>query len=285
MAQIELTQGTVEYGEQGTGAPVVLIHGLLVNGRVWERLVPALVAKADVRCIVPELPLGSHRIPMARDADLAPTGLARLIAEVLERLELEDVTLVANDTGGALAQLVAAHHPGRIGRLVLTNCDAFENFPPPAFAPVVKGLTRVPGAVAGLAFGGRFAPVRRASMKAMPLTVQPLPDELLKAWIAPLRDRRIRRDLVRVLRRISPDYTLAAAERLKTFDRPALLPWGVRDRFFPVAEGERLAAVFPNARFERIPNARTFVQLDAPDRLAELIAEFVPARTPVPDAA
>ena len=214
---------------------------------------------------------------MADDADLSPPGLADLIAELLEVLGLEDVTLVANDTGGALAQIVAAEHPQRIGRLVLTNCDAFENFPPPAFKPLVVGLGRVPGAAAALELLGRSRTVRGASMKLAPLTVDPVPDELLKAWISPLRDRRIRRDLVKVLRGISSRYTIAAAERLRTFARPALIVWGLRDGFFKLSDGERLAALLPGARLERIENARTFVQMDAPERLAELVAEFASA--------
>jgi pimeloyl-ACP methyl ester carboxylesterase len=263
---------------EGDGPPVVLIHGLLVDGHVWDPVVAALSGRG--RCIVPELPLGSHRIPMGDGADLTPPGLARVIAELLERLELTDVTLVGNDTGGALAQLVAARHPERLGRLVLTNCDAFDHFPPPAFAPVVKALVRVPGALAGLAFGGRFAFVRRASMKAMPLTVDPVPDELLKSWVEPLRDRRIRRDLLRVLRGISSEHTLAAAEELRSFDRPVLVTWGLRDVFFPIGDAERLVALLPYASLERIENARTFVQLDAPERLAELVAEMLPASVP-----
>src|SRR5881392_822794 len=123
MPDVRLTQGTIQYRDEGEGPVVVLIHGLLVNGSVWERLVPEL--SGQVRVIVPDLPLGSHRVPMNHDAALSPRGLAALIAELLERLELEDVTLVGNDTGGALCQLVCAWHPDRIGRLVLVNCDAF----------------------------------------------------------------------------------------------------------------------------------------------------------------
>ena len=275
MPEIQVTQGTIRYRDQGAGPAVVLIHGLLVNGSVWDRVLAAL--GEDVRVIVPELPLGSHRLPMARDADLSPVGLARLIAELLERLELEDVTLVGNDTGGALCQLTVTRHPQRIGRLVLTNCDAFENFPPPAFRLLVKVLGRVPGAVAGLALMGRSRVMRTASMKLAPLTVAPVPDSLLKDWISPLRDRRIRRDLVRVLRGISPQHTLAAAKGLSEFDKPALIAWGMRDPFFPFSDAERLAAALANARVERIRNARTFVQLDAPERLATLVAEFATA--------
>ncbi len=272
MPEIQLSAGTLHYRDAGSGPPVVLIHGLLVNGTVWERLIPALSKRA--RCIVPDLPLGSHRTPLEPGADLSPLGLARLIAELLERLDLDDVTLVGNDTGGALCQLTVVHHPQRIGRLVLVNCDSFEHFPPPAFRLVVRALGRVPGAVAGLELLGRLRPMRQATMSIAPLTVDPLPDELLKGWLEPLKDRGVRRDLVKVLRGIDPSHTLAAAERLRDYDRPALIAWGTRDRFFPFSDAERLAATLPQSRLERIENARTFAQLDAPDRLAELIGEF-----------
>jgi pimeloyl-ACP methyl ester carboxylesterase len=283
MPEIQLSHGTVRYRDEGTGPTIVLIHGLLVNGRVWERLIGELAGGA--RCIVPDLPLGSHRVPMNEGADLTPPGIARLIAELLERLELTDVTLVGNDTGGALCQLVCAggrvHE--RLGRLVLVNCDAFENFPPPAFKPVVTGLGKVPGAVAALDLLARIKFVRGASMKLAPLTVTPIPDELLEGWVAPLHDRRIRRDLVKVLRGIDPRFTLQAAEELRSFERPVLIAWGQRDKFFPPSEADRLAAVFPDARVEPIENARTFVQLDDPRRLGELIRGFVGAagRAPV----
>ena len=157
---------------------------------------------------------------MDRDADLSPTGLAALIAELLQRLELTDVTLVGNDTGGALCQMVLANHPERIARLVLTNCDAFEDFPPPAFKLMMKGLGRIPGAVAGLATLGRLKAGRRAAFALAPLTVEPLPDELVESWVKPLRSRGIRRDLIKVLRGISPEHTLAAAKRLPEFQGP-----------------------------------------------------------------
>jgi pimeloyl-ACP methyl ester carboxylesterase len=268
MPEIQLSQGVVRYREQGTGTPIVLIHGLLVNGNIWDRLVPLLAAQG--RCIVPDLPLGSHSVPMNKGADLSAPGLARLIAEFIERLELEDLTLVGNDTGGALCQLVAADHPQRLGRLVLTTCDAFENFPPPRVRPMVTAL-KLPGALAATSLLGRLRAVRRAAFKAMPLTMQPIADEQLKSWVAPLSDKGIRADLATVVRGIDPADTVAAADRLRNFDRPALIAWGAEDRFFPFSDAERLAATLPNARLERIPHARAFVQLDAPERLAELI--------------
>ena len=275
MPEIQLSQGTIHYQDEGTGPTIVLIHGLLVNGRVWERVVPLLSPHA--RVIVPDLPLGSHRQAMSADADLSAPALGELIAELLERLELDQVTIVGNDTGGALTQIAVAAHPERVARLVLTNCDAFEHFPPPAFAGVFKLLAHVPGAVAGLELFGRSRFVRGRAMALAPLTVEPVPDELLKAWIVPLKDRGVRRDLVKAMRGISSADTLGAAERLRSFDKPVLIVWGTRDKFFPLADAERLQALFADARLELIADARAFVQLDAPDRLAELVLEGAPA--------
>jgi pimeloyl-ACP methyl ester carboxylesterase len=275
MPQVQLSQGTIHYHEEGEGPVVVLIHGLLVNGTVWERVVPELSSQA--RVIVPDLPLGSHPVAMNDGSDVSPRGVAALIAELLDKLDVHDVTLVGNDTGGALCQLVCAWHPERIGRLVLINCDAFENFPPPAFKPVVAFLGKVPGAVRGLELGARLGPVRRGAMRLAPLTLNPLSDALLKAWVAPLRDRGVRQDLVRFLRAMDPAVTLQAAEQLRDFDRPVLLVWGMRDTFFPVSEAERLVQTLPDARLERVENARTFVQLDEPSRVAELVSAFAAA--------
>jgi pimeloyl-ACP methyl ester carboxylesterase len=272
MPEIELSHGTVHYRDEGSGPVVVFIHGLLVNGRVWERVVP--IVSKHARCVVPDLPLGSHRLPMDADADLTPPGLAAMIAEFLERLELSDVTLVGNDTGGALSQLVVANHPQRIGRLVLTNCDAFEHFPPRAFKAVIKMGGR-PSALALTDLIARVPVVRRGVMAAASLTTDPVPDELLQDWLTPLHDRRIRRDAAKSMRDISPEHTLGAAERLPSFERPVLIAWGTRDPFFVVADAERLAALFGDARLELIDGARAFVQLDAPERLAELVSEFV----------
>jgi pimeloyl-ACP methyl ester carboxylesterase len=169
---------------------------------------------------------------------------------------------------------VVAAHPDRVGRLVLVNCDAFEHFPPPALKLPIALLGRVPGSVAALAALGRLRPVRRATMSLASLTVDPIPDVLVRAWVAPLRSRAVRRDLVKVLRGISPEHTLNAADRLRRFERPVLIAWGTRDAFFPMADAERLAALFPDARLEKIDRARTFVQIDRPERLAEIMSAF-----------
>jgi pimeloyl-ACP methyl ester carboxylesterase len=268
--EIKLSHGVVRYRDDGVGPCILLIHGLFVDGRVWDHLVPLLTPQA--RCIRPDLPLGAHRTPMDGKADLSPPGLARMIAELIEQLDLREVTVVGNDTGGALCQILCANHPELVQRLVLTNCDAFEHFPPAAFRAIEYIGSRLPGAIAGLDLFLRVRMLRRAALTAVPVTMRPLPDQLLASWFDALGDRRIRADVRAVLKGISPRHTLAAAERLMTFDHPALIAWGTRDRFFPLSDAQRLARTLPNARLETIDDARTYVQVDQPQRLAELIA-------------
>ncbi len=272
MPEIQLTQGTLNYRDEGQGPAVLFIHGLLVNGRVWEDVTPLL--GSDVRRIVPDLPLGSHTIPMNPGARLDPPALAAMIAELIERLDVNDVTLVGNDTGGALCQLVVARHPDRIGNLLLINCDAFEHFPPRAFAPALTALRRVPGVLASAAVLGRASWGRRLAFKLAPLTVRPIRDDLAQSWVAPLRQRGVRRDALTVMRGIAPEHTLGAVDGLRRFEKPAIVLWGLRDVFFKVADGRRLVDTLPQARLETVEAARTFVQLDAPERVAELVREL-----------
>jgi pimeloyl-ACP methyl ester carboxylesterase len=264
--------GIVRYREAGSGPPLVFIHGLLVNGLLWRKVVPELQDR--YRCIVPEMPLGSHPVPMDEGADLSPTGLARLIHEFLAALDLSDVTLVANDTGGALSQIYATRHPERLGRLVLTNCDAYENFLPPAFRPL-QWIARVPGGTGAIAQSLRVKPLRRTPLGFGMLTKRPVDADVLEAWCRPsIESRGIRRDLTKVLRGIDTRYTMEAAEKLGSLEQPALLAWAPEDRFFKLAFAERLAAAIPNSRLEQIPDSRTFISEDQPQRLAELIGEF-----------
>jgi pimeloyl-ACP methyl ester carboxylesterase len=272
---VELPQGTIEYREAGAGPPIVLMHGLLAGGSLWRDVVPLL--EPDFRVIVPELPLGSHRLPMRADVDLSPPGVARLVADFMAALDLRDVTLVGNDTGGAISQLVAVHHPDRIGRLVLTPCDAYDNFLPLMFRPL-QLMARIPGLLGGVLQGMRLRVLRRSPLAFGWLMKRP-DDELVKSWVrATLSSRGVRRDAAKLLRGISKRQTLEAAERLKSFDRPVLIAWAPEDRFFKLSYAERLAADIPGARLERIEDAFSFVPVDQPERTAELIAGF--AREP-----
>lgn len=272
MNKLKLRQGTIRYRESGEGPPIVFVHGLLVDGRLWRKVTPLLEDR--FRCIVPDLPLGSHREPMDPDADLSPPGLARIVAGFMEALDLEDVTLVANDTGGAISQITAAHHPERIGRLLLTNCDAFENFLPPAFRPM-QWAARVPGGLTGMMAGMRFAPLRRLPNAYGRLIKRDFAGAPTRDWVDPyLTNKGVRRDTIKVLRAIDPKHTFEAAERLREFDRPALLAWAVEDRFFKLSFGERLARTIRGARLEKIEDSYTFVSEDQPERLAELTGTF-----------
>jgi pimeloyl-ACP methyl ester carboxylesterase len=272
MSEVNISQGTIGYRESGDGPPIVFLHGLLVDGRLWRKVTPLL--EDSFRCLVPDLPLGSHTVPMRPDADLSPPGLARIVAELVEGLGLEQITLVANDTGGAIAQITAANHPQRIGRLALTNCDAFENFLPPAFRPL-QWSARVPGMLTGVMQGMRLAPMRRLPIAYGRLIKRDFEGAPTREWVEPfLTDRAIRRDAVKVLKGIAPKYTSEAAEKLRTFDRPVILAWGVDDRFFKLSYAERLAETIPGAKLEKIEDSYTFVPEDQPEQLAELIARF-----------
>ena len=272
MPEITLPQGTIHYRDSGDGPPVVFVHGLLVDGTLWRKVTPLLENAA--RCVVPDLPLGSHRTAMSAGAEMTPAGVARLVGDFLAALDLEDVTLVGNDTGGAICQLVALDHGERLGRLMLTNCDCFEVFPPKEFVPMVKAA-RVPGALYAAIQPMRSAAARRTPM-AYGALAQTLPDEVTGAWVQPfLDDADVRRDTVAFLRAMDKATMLDAAARLPSLKIPSLVAWGQDDRFFSPELGRRLAATLPNSRLEPIAGARTFVAEDAPEALADLIRGFV----------
>lgn len=275
--EVELASGRVRYTDRGQGAPVVFVHGLLVNGDLWRKVVPT-VAAAGFRCLTPDWPLGSHEIPVP-DADLSPPGVAALIADFLDALDLTDVTVVANDTGGALTQILMANHPERIGRVVLTPCDAFEEFFPPAFAPLPK-LARVPGVLWTMTQTMRIRALHRLPIAFGMVAKRPLPPEIADSYLLPSRrDAAIRRDLRRFLVRVDNRHTLAAAERLREFDRPVLIAWASEDRVFRPKLAHRLAETLPNATLELIDDSYAFVPEDQPDVLARLVVNFLGART------
>jgi pimeloyl-ACP methyl ester carboxylesterase len=272
MNAIRLPQGTIRYRELGSGKPIVLVHGLLVNGELWRNVAPRLAER--FRVIVPDLPLGSHELPMNPGTDLSPLGLAKILADFMEALELEDVTLVGNDTGGAISQLVAVYHPERLGRLVLTPCDAYENFLPAMFRPL-QIFARIPGAVFVVGQSLRPHAARRLPFAFGWLSKRRIPDDLTDAWMAPLlSSSAIRREIAAILKGISNRYTLDAAKRFGEFAKPVLIAWAPEDRFFKLRYAERMADSFPNARLERIEDSYTFVSLDQPERTAELIGAF-----------
>lgn len=265
----------MEYEDTGGTRPVVvLLPGLAMDGSVWRRIVRDL--RGDHRCVVPTLPLGAHRRPMRPDADLSPRGIAELEAEFLGALDLRDVTLVGNDSG--LFQIAAAEHPERIARLVITSCEAFENFPPGLPGRAVSFAGRLPGEL-----NAAFQPLRLRFLRRSPLVLgrmakRPIPHEVTDVWLRPLLTKReVRRDLARYLRAAKKGDMLAAAERLRSFDRPTLVIWAAEDRVMPPEHGRRFVELLPDARLVEIADSYTLIPEDQPGELAAHIREFVAA--------
>ena len=268
--EIDLPAGRIRYREAGEGKPVVFVHGYLVDGRLWEGVVDRLSDR--FRCIAPDWPIGAHQIAMNQDADLSPPGIAALIDSFLAALDLDDVTIVGNDSGGAMSQVLVTRYPERIGRLVLTNCDTHENFPPGIFRYVLP-LTKVPGMAAAMAAPLRIGAVARTAYK--PFSKATISPELIDSWVKPSqKDSAVRRDLKKVSADMHRRYTLEAAEKLSGSQLPILLTWAPGDRYFPLSYAERLAGEAGNARIVQIPDSGTFVSLDQPQRLADEIADF-----------
>ena len=272
---IDLSAGPILYQDSGGDGPViVLLHGLLMTGSLWDAVVADL--GPGFRCVRPTLPLGAHRQPMRPDADLSLRGLVRLLVEFLDRLELEEATLVFNDWSGA-QPLVAEGWDARVARLVLVSCETDDNYPPGLPGRVAALAAAVPGGVAAALKPLRFKALRRLPMTFGLLSKRPIPDDLLDAWLEPAMSRsEIRRDL----RKYAGDVRdgrreLASASRqLSRFSKPVMVVWAAEDKVMPVAAGRRLAASFPESRFVEIADSRTLVPIDQPQALAGIIAAF-----------
>jgi pimeloyl-ACP methyl ester carboxylesterase len=279
MSEIELSAGTIDYTDTGGVGPViVLLHGLLMDASLWDDVIAGL---PGCRCVVPTLPLGAHRRAMKPGADLSLPAIARLVTEFLDRLALTDVTLVANDTGGAIAQVLitgdaATGDAARVGRVVLTSCEAFDNLPPGLTGRTLALAGKLPPALFGLTMQQmRLRPARRLPIAFGWLTKRG--DAATARWVKPaLTQRSIRRDTVRILRAAFADkgLLLRAAEKLPGFCGPALIVWAKGDRVMPPEHGRRLAGLLPQAKLIEIDDSYTLIPLDQPARLAQLIADF-----------
>ena len=272
--RIELDQGPISYRETGAGEPVVFVHGLFTNADVWRKVVPRLAAR--FRCISPDWPHGSHTEPLHPGADLSTPGLARLVADFLGALDLEQVTLIGNDTGGAVCQIMMADHRQRVGRVVLASCDAFEVYPPRLFG-FLKVLPRVPGLPGLLGQTQRVRALRRTPLTYGRLVHRMPESAVTDSYTRPSLRREIRRDTSKVLTGLSNTQTLAAAQRFADFDRPVLIAWAADDVLFPAELAERLERALPDPHRVDIPNSRTLVGEDNPEAFADAVATFIMA--------
>jgi pimeloyl-ACP methyl ester carboxylesterase len=278
MAELALKQATIEYEQFGpqdsAHPPVLFVHGILVDGRLWRDVAENL-ARRGFRCIVPTWPLGSHTIPVNEATALSLPGVAQIIKDAIVALDLSDVTLVGSDTGGGLCQLVVDAYPDRIGRLVLTNCDAFDKCPPYPFE-VAFGVLRGPISIKALFGPLRWQTLRHSSLGYGLLINQPDP-HLTAAWLQPcLKDSRICHDLAALLRQVAKADLTEVATRLPRFAKPVTLVWGQLDRCFAPSLGRRLAGLFSNGKLIEVPDAKTFVALDNPGAVIDAIAACAP---------
>ena len=273
MTSIELPHGVVTFRVAGpadsAAPPVLFVHPFLMDGSLWSGVADLLAAKG-IRSYAPDWPLGAHRTPMTPGTDQSPRGVARQILHFIEALDLRDVTLVGGDTGGALCQFLLDTDPSRIGRVVLTNCDAFDTFPPFPFSIIfflLKGEMRMKA---------NLQPMRWRAFRHSPLGLGLLANKLdpaqTRAWVEPsLSDKAIRKDAIDFLRAAKPKDLLDVSTRLNQFTGPVTIVWGTADRAFKTALGRRLQQAFSNATFVEVPNAKTLVSLDAPGQLADAI--------------
>jgi pimeloyl-ACP methyl ester carboxylesterase len=273
MPQIELTSGVIDYEDtNGEGPVLVLLGGLVMDASVWDPVVDDL--RCDHRCVVPTLPLGAHRQPMHPDADLSLAGFARMLAELLERLDLRDVTLVQNDHAAALA--LAGENPARVTRLVISSCEAFENYPPGLPGKNMRLMGSLPGGIFLAMQALRVRRLRRLPVSFGWMSKRPLPDDLLDRWLAPVQtERGVRRDLRKYVTSARRGQMREVCERLRGFTRPTLVVWTPEDRVQRPEHGRRLAALLPDARLVEICDSYTLIMRDQPQVFARAIREFV----------
>lgn len=277
--ETDLPQGRIRYRVTGPeDAPVlVFVHGFMVNGDLWRNVVPEL--STHYRCVTPDLPFGAHEPPLAESADLSLPGLARILADLLTALDLRDVTLIGNDSGGAVVQYVAAEYPDRLSRIVLTPCDAFDNYPPRIFRYLAP-LTRTIGVPRLLIRTLRLRPAQRLPIAWGWFAKRPIAPEAMRSYLDPsLRRTGVRRNLRDLILAMDPVHTERAAQKLAGFNHPALVAWTEKDPLFPSDHGRRLAELLPAGRLVRISDSYGAVPEDRPHRLAGLIAEFLTATT------
>ncbi len=273
MPELQLTAGTIDYEDTGGDGPVlVLLGGLVMDGSVWDPMLAEL--RSDHRCIVPTLPLGAHRHPMRRDADLSLAGFGVMVAELLERLDLHDVTLVQNDHAAAL--VLAGENPDRVARLVISSCEAFENFPPGLPGKNMRVTGMVPGGIFLAMQALRLRPLRRLPIAFGWMAKRPLPDELVDRWLRPLQTQRgVRRDLRRYVTGARRGQMLEVCERLRSFTRPVLVVWTPEDRVQRPEHGQRLAELLADARLVQIEDSYTLIMRDQPTAFARSVRDFV----------
>lgn len=276
MNKLETHLGPLAWQASGEGPALVFFAGAFANGELWRDVVVALEDR--YRCITIDLPLGAHEWPLRPGADRSAASLAQLELDCLELLDIEGATVVANDTAGGLLLLaLASGHPAlaRIDRIVLTNCDNYDQFPPDKLRKASAVCRRLPRlARAGIRARFRSPNARRQGVASV--AARGLDPERVQSFFGRVSDPGVAGDLVAAAAGFRPEILVNAAGAIPRFDRPVLLIWGDQDEFFPLWHGQRLASAFPNATLITVPGAKTWVPVDDPVAVADGIGAFVP---------
>ncbi len=275
---VDVTGGTLDYFERGEGPLLLFSHGWLSNANLWRKVIDLL--HEDFRCVALDLPLGSHRRPMGADADLSPNGVAGLIADLLEGLDLNEVALIGNDSGGAYSQIALARHGERIGDrvrgLILTSCETpYDEWPPPPFDGL-PAAARDLQVLRGL-LGALEDPIVRALPPAYGLLLKhPVEPEIFDSYALPAtREPGVLGDVAKAMAAASTAPVREAGEYLiASSELPILLIWSKEDEVFPLEHGERYAEALKHGRFVPINDAYSFTPEDQPEAVAVAIRSF-----------
>lgn len=269
--EIGTTVGRVVYHEAGSGQPLVFIHGFLCNANLWRKLVPRLADR--FRCLTVDWPLGSHFIPVKPTADLSPPGIVSLIGEFLDRLELTDVVVLGNDSGGAYAQMLAAADQRRLAALVLNSCETPEDTWLPKGFGNLKRAGQIPGGLRFVMQPLRHPRAWRSSIAYGRLAKRSIDAEVMWSFLEPFfTPTEIRYDASKVISAVGPEYHRHAADVLiSEFEKPVIFAWGAEDEVFPIAHAETYAAALAGSQLEEIPDSYTYAAEDNPTSLAQVL--------------
>jgi pimeloyl-ACP methyl ester carboxylesterase len=276
-SHVELPQGAVEAFSRGSGPPIVFAHGWLSNANLWRGVIDRLADR--FQCVALDLPLGAHRLAVSADADLGAEGCGMLIADALDALDLEEVTLVGNDSGGAYCQIALAalaDRSERVARLVLTSCETpYDEFPPkpfdglPAAAQDVKTLGQLLSAL-------EDPEVRKLPAAFGLLVKHPLDPEVSDSYALPcIREAEVLRDTAKVMAGASTAVVHAAgAELIGSWKRGVLFVWSREDPVFAIEHARRYAGELEDARVIELDDCYSFTPEDQPGALADAIGAF-----------
>jgi pimeloyl-ACP methyl ester carboxylesterase len=244
---VRTASGHISYTEHGAGPVALFVHGVLLNAHLWRNQLAHL---SDIRrCIAVDL-LAHGDTEIAADQDVSVTANAKMLKEFLDALNVEQVDLVGNDSGGGVAQIFAALHPQRVRSFTLTNCDAHDNWPPEPFKPFLAM------AASGGLRGTLNAMLSDKSIYRSPQALGPayeyperLSDDCIESYLRPfIRTEQRTCDLQRFLAAFDNKHTLAIEEQLKTLKAPTLIVWGTDDVYFDVKWSHWLADTIPGTR-------------------------------------